>query len=426
MTKKLSNYFNLIVFSVPLLLITGPFLPDLFIVLAVIFGIFAIFIQKLEFSSIDNKILKIFMIMLLFFGIYVFICSIFLFFQIEKLETTIFYFRFIFFALLSSLLFELKDLKFIRLFLFLYLIVFSLFFFDALSEYFIGKNFLSFLGLIDHPGKGILRVSSFFHEEKKMGRYIIFFYPITIYFILKLYKDSNILSILLIPLSLISFFLVLFSGERTAFLLFFIFLFFSLFFCSKKIKKIFIAKLLLISFIGFFCYFKFNNLNERIVNQTIEQIDFSSTESIYKLGFLGNVYQGHFMSSVYIFKDNIFFGAGPKSFRYLCKEFKYEFNSFSCSTHSHNITLQFLSEIGLFGFAFLICFYIFLISILFGNFIFKRYQIADDIKIISIALLTFLLPLAPSLNFFNNWNSAIIFILIVLLMYELKKIRLKR
>ena len=68
--------------------------------------------------------------------------------------------------------------------------------------------------------------------------------------------------------------------------------------------------------------------------------------------------------SIKIFKDNKIFGAGPKSYRELCKETKYSYGKYSCTTHSHNYYIQLLAETGILGFAFLVISYFSLIIML--------------------------------------------------------------
>ena len=58
-----------------------------------------------------------------------------------------------------------------------------------------------------------------------------------------------------------------------------------------------------------------------------------------------------------MFKDNILFGQGLKMFRIKCSEEKFNAGRFSCSTHPHNIIIQFLAELGIVGILFLIYFY---------------------------------------------------------------------
>lgn len=84
-----------------------------------------------------------------------------------------------------------------------------------------------------------------------------------------------------------------------------------------------------------------------------------------------------------------------------------------CNTHPHSFHLQFLSELGLFGYFFLFTFFIYLIFIFLKNFknlIFKKKKTIERNYIlykifIILALIQHLFPIIPSGNFFNNWLS---------------------
>jgi O-antigen ligase len=84
-----------------------------------------------------------------------------------------------------------------------------------------------------------------------------------------------------------------------------------------------------------------------------------------------------------------------------------------CNTHPHNLHLQVLSELGLFGYFFLFTFFFYLILIFFKNFInivFKKYKNKKYNNnlyciFIVVGLIQFLFPIVPSGNIFNNWLS---------------------
>ena len=97
-----------------------------------------------------------------------------------------------------------------------------------------------------------------------------------------------------------------------------------------------------------------------------------------------------------------------------------------CNTHPHNILLQFLSELGLVGFIFLLVAFYFLIKKI--SFIIIK-KIKDKNLLGNEYLLFFtllglslnLFPLFPSGNFFNNWLSVVFYFYIGFLIYTLKK-----
>jgi hypothetical protein len=84
-----------------------------------------------------------------------------------------------------------------------------------------------------------------------------------------------------------------------------------------------------------------------------------------------------------------------------------------CNTHPHNFHLQILSELGLFGYVFLLFFFIYLIFIFFKNLINiifiknKNKQYNNNLYCIFIilGLIQFLFPIVPSGNIFTNWLS---------------------
>ena len=88
----------------------------------------------------------------------------------------------------------------------------------------------------------------------------------------------------------------------------------------------------------------------------------------------------------------------------------YEFKN-GCNTHPHNFYIQFLSEIGLIGFIFLLVFYIYILKSLvikIYNYI-KQDKITSDIPIYGLYLALFF-PILTSGNFFNNYLSILLFL----------------
>ena len=102
-------------------------------------------------------------------------------------------------------------------------------------------------------------------------------------------------------------------------------------------------------------------------------------------------------------------GIPVKKGQYLFSQYAY-FNG--CNTHPHNIHLQFLSELGIFGYIFLLFFFLYLFSSIAKN-LFKNFHLKENINLSlfysSLGLLIFLFPLLPSGSFFNNWISIIFY-----------------
>ena len=126
-----------------------------------------------------------------------------------------------------------------------------------------------------------------------------------------------------------------------------------------------------------------------------------------------------------MFLDNPLVGQGPKMFRVLCNDVKFNpnENEKTCSTHPHNLYVQLLAETGLLGLLFLLvlCFMIFkLILSHILLFIKKREYLLSDFQICLIACFIMTLwPIIPSLNFFNNWMNVIFYLPIGFFLYSL-------
>ena len=131
-----------------------------------------------------------------------------------------------------------------------------------------------------------------------------------------------------------------------------------------------------------------------------------------KVNFFSPQHTSHYTTAYNIYLDNKIFGAGPKSFRHLCSEKKYNYDSSSCSTHPHNYAIQLLSETGLIGLFIFISFYLWLIYI----FVTKK---NIGLSIISAGLISMYFPLIPSNNFFNNWNLGLISFNLAFMLYIL-------
>ena len=282
-------------------------------------------------------------------------------------------------------------------------------FFDSFYQYFFRVN------IIGIPIFHDFRISSFFGDELVLGsfsfRVLLLLIPLIIFFYSK--KIQYLLTVLIL-ISLI----IILSGERTAlglFILFFTFLIFIVFNSNKLriLSIVFFGTVLVLIF-----YFN-ENLRKRIVDATITSFVFQN-----KIVAFSQVHIQHYHSALNMFKDNPFFGVGPKMYRLECGNPKYSNyqilgssptvlknlnpdnpGKWACNTHPHNIVFQFLAELGLIGTVFLFYFYYILLKKVISNFFNIKY--INNKSVIFLQFLIFLnfFPIFPYGNFLNNWLS---------------------
>ena len=136
-----------------------------------------------------------------------------------------------------------------------------------------------------------------------------------------------------------------------------------------------------------------------------------------------------YKASLSIFLDNKLFGVGLKNFRHFCSKEKYFKSRLSCSTHSHNHYVQFLTELGLFGFTFIICLFALLLFKIFSHLkkIFEGQYLFDDFELCMIScILISLWPIIPTGNFFNNWLSILYYLPLVFIKWNIEKKKIKK
>jgi len=202
--SKLNKIVSLGFFLFPFLLVTGPFLPDLFVVITCIYFIFA---NGLKSSFLKYK--KEFIFFLAFF-LYLNLNSLLVSEQkFIAAKVSVPYLRYFTFSfLIIYFLFHVE--KFKKFFFYSCIICLVVLFLDSFYQFYNKANILGY-PIYDN------RISSFFNEELILGSYTskVIIILLAISFSLDL-KDNN-KKLIHFFIFFIGYFLILLSNERTAF-----------------------------------------------------------------------------------------------------------------------------------------------------------------------------------------------------------------
>tara|TARA_B100000242_G_scaffold9386_1_gene6175 strand:+ start:359 stop:1615 length:1257 start_codon:yes stop_codon:yes gene_type:complete len=278
-----------------------------------------------------------------------------------------------------------------------WLIIFSVFVFDVYFERFYGVNTLGFGALDSLHGP---RIVSFFKDEPIAGAYLNGMVYIVFGYICYILKRKNILFKNKSLIALIIFFIaILLTGERSntirALFGLSIFVFFLDYFKLKSKLIFLISIIMLITII----ISQSDYLKNRYVGQLYKNV---VTEEKRDIFFDNNVYINLYKSGINVFKKNSIFGVGTKNYRIATCDGNKSYNEdYYCSTHPHQIYIEFLSEHGILGS--IICFLVLfcLIFINLKNIIYSKNYIQIGAF---VYILTNFIPFIPSGSFFSDFN----------------------
>ena len=392
MNHSLKNpIINFLIASIIPFLIWGPFFPDLIVSISALIFLFYT-VKKKIFYYFNNKPSIIFFSFCLY-------CILVTLLRAEdrllSFESSLFYFRIGIFSCLIWYLIE-KDKSILKYFYYVLIICFSALVVDGYLQFFTSHNII---GLY----KDGVRISSFFGDELIMGSYLSRLFPLL--FALFLVKEKNKYEIYYVGLLFILVdILIYISAERTAFF----FLNLSTLFIIILIKEY--QKFRLITFLIALILIAGLTLNsEQLSNRMIK--DPAQSMGLAKSSQSKNIFSpGHdslIKTSINMFKDKPIFGHGPKMFRVICKNEKYQTGINPCDTHPHNFYIQLLAETGIIGFSFLIISFFYVLHCAFRqlkSIVLKKKRYLTDYQVCLLAgILITIWPFSPNGNFFNNW-----------------------
>lgn len=410
--KVLVSFPSILIALIPLFLITGPFLSDLSVVLVSIFFLINISLKK-EFLFLKNKFFLIFVI----FFLYLLLNSIVKYYDIHNLRSSLGYIRFGLFSL-AVFYFINQNEKILNWVFYVFLFCFLILIIDGFIQFIFKENMLNTKANLNG------RISSLFGAEHVMGSYLSRLFPIFLGITFFLFKDKKqyifFISIVFVLVEV----LIFLSGERAAFFfntLSAIFIVLMI----KDFKKVRLLCLVISFSLITLITMIDDSAKKRIWDSTIDQIGFNSD----KLNIFSEVHESHYKSAYKMYLENQIIGIGIRNFRNFCHETRFnEKNERSCTTHPHNTYVQFLSELGLVGFSFLISVFIlfiyFCLKHLYGVTFKKKYFFTDFEICLMAAILISIWPFVPTGNFFNNWISIIYYYPVGFLLWSFNRKRL--
>ncbi len=396
--------------SIPFLLITGPFLPDLALITICIIYLFNNF-----FSDIRKYYKNYFLILFLIFYIICILSSLFSDYSSISITRSIGYIRFLIFTLAVIYILN-SNPKVVKGLFYSILICFLILILDGFFQFYFKENIFGFVMQQN-------RTSSFFKDELIYGSYLSKFLPIflSLFFLIK--KKNNKLNIIFSIIFILSVFAITISGERSSLFLTILILLYLMMMLKLNFKILSIFFVTIFFGVGLLV-----TLNETVKNRIII---FTKNQifSENKTYLFSEDHNGHLLSALDIFKqNNKIIGIGPKNYRNYCfNNEKYNNKPYVCSSHPHNTYIQILLETGILGFTILIFIFFIIIYLSLRHFFLKLIKRKYLLSNFQVCLLSFYFmifwPLVPTGSFFNNYLSIIYYIPFGLLIWS--KIRFK-
>ena len=307
-----TNLIIILVVSLPIFFTLGPALIEFASLIFFISFLILYFNKKNEMMELinENKLIINFFFL---FWLLLIITSFTSEDYYLSFKNTGFYFRFLTFILV--ILYCLDNYKQLKYLLFYtYVFLFILIFLTSIYEFFTGYNFFNNMPYSNG------RVSSIFLDEKILGSFICKNLPIFIALVyFNKFKHKLLITFCIVFVSLI---LIILSGERTALLLFLIFIILSMKIVDFR-KIIILILIFLTSILLINPKTLKNSSTKRIIENTLSQVGLPLLGNNERLRLFSPIHEHHYISAFKMFADNPVLGIGPNNFREQCKKTKY-------------------------------------------------------------------------------------------------------
>ena len=402
--KNLSklNIFAISIISVlPIILILGSGIINLFVIILDLIFIYEIYSKK-DVKYFKNK----FFYSLIIFWLILLINLIFSISFYDSFPRSFGFIRFILFAFAINYYLKSSNKKYQYFIFKFWMIIFFIISLDLVYEYIFGFNILGFKSYM--PG----RLSGFLNQELKIGHLYSAFILICLSFIylyLNENKNKNINKNFFYIFLILFLFISIIIGERSNFIkIFLMSILFLLFFENKNYKKkilsIFSGLLILTLIV-----FNNDSYKYRFWTMFIKPLIKNPIQMV-----INSNYGSHYKVALEVFENHKLMGVGLKNYRQEVLKDGYSDNP---SVHPHQFHLEIISETGLIGYlSFLL---IFVFNLFYSiKYFFKNKNIYQLSGILFV--LVNLIPIIPSGSFFTTYGATLFWLNFGLMLPKIK------
>ena len=298
MQARLNLILSSLIILLPLALLTGPFIPDLFASVSALIFLF-ILIKYNETKYLKN----IYFYLGILFIAYLIVSTINSEFILFSLKSTSFYFRFLLLSLAVWYVLD-NQKNFIKYFTISLIISFFLAIIAGIYQLYFGQNFIG----IETPDARLLLIAS---DQALLGNYLSRLFPLLVGLIILNFNNKKMYFLIItifISIDVITYL----SGERTAIMLLLVSSLFILIFVKQFRLIRLISFFVSISILIFITIFS-TSIMERNINQTINQLGLEKDSN--QLNIFSPEHDRLYKIGLKIFTDYPILGVGPNNFR---------------------------------------------------------------------------------------------------------------